>query len=145
MMTVYEHAGTIPDSRTAELLELLAHQQLLTPAEIGVELGNGQPRRRPRGGPVICNLSRMEGHLLEQERISRWVLVKDFTGCETEESASRVANRTPGPPEKRCADAKGHAPSGRVTLRTRGKSWGLAAFRIRRALRLGPPPTRRRS
>ena len=43
MVTVYEHARTIPDSRTAELLELFAHQQLLTLAEIGVELGNGQP------------------------------------------------------------------------------------------------------
>jgi hypothetical protein len=36
-------------------------------------------------------------------------------------------------------------PSGSVTLRTRGKSLGPAAFRFRRALRLGPRRTRRRS
>jgi hypothetical protein len=84
MVTVYEHARTIPDSRTAVLLELFAHQQLLTPAEVGVELGNGQPLTKAQGRAIIRNPSRMERHLLEQGRISRRVLVKDFTGCETE-------------------------------------------------------------
>jgi hypothetical protein len=51
-----------PDSRTAELLELFAHQQHLTPAEIGVELGNGQPLTKAQWRAFIRNLSRMEGH-----------------------------------------------------------------------------------
>lgn len=87
-MAVYEHARTIPDSRTAELLELFAHQQLLTLAEIGVELGNGQPLTKAQGRAIIRNASRMEGHLLEQGRIMRRMLVKDFAGCEAE-GASR--------------------------------------------------------
>ena len=82
MATVYEHARTIPDSRTA-VLELFAHQQLLTPAEIGVELGNGQPLTKGLGRAFLRNFSRM-ADLLEQGRISRRVLVKDFAGYETE-------------------------------------------------------------
>jgi hypothetical protein len=62
----------------------IAHQQLLRPAEIGVELGNGQPLTKAQGRAFIRNLSRMEGHLLEEGRSSRRVLVKDFAAYETE-------------------------------------------------------------
>jgi hypothetical protein len=79
VVTVYKHARTIPDSRTPELLELFAREPLLSPAEVGVELGNGQPLTKAQGRAFIRNLSRMEGHLVEQGRISHRVLLKDFS------------------------------------------------------------------
>lgn len=84
VVAVYEHARTIPDSRTPELLELFAREPLLTPAEVGVELGNGQPLTKAQGRAFIRNLSRMEGHLVEQGRISSRVLLKDFSSYDAD-------------------------------------------------------------
>lgn len=84
IVTVYEHALTIPESRTPRLLELFARKDMLTPEEIGVELGNGQPLSKAQARAIVRNLSRMQGHLLEQGRVSNTVLVKDFAGYEKE-------------------------------------------------------------
>ena len=84
VVTVYKHARTVPQSRTPALLELFAHEDLLTPAEIGVALGNGQPLSKAQGRAIVRNLSRMQGHLLDQGRISNEILVKEFSGYKRE-------------------------------------------------------------
>ena len=78
VVTVYEHARTVPNSRTPSLLELFAREDPLTPEEIGIELGNGQPLTKAQGRAIVRNLSRMQKHLLERGRISRPVLSKHF-------------------------------------------------------------------
>lgn len=84
VVTVYKHAQRNPQSRTPALLELFAREALLTPAEIGVALGNGQPLSKTQGRAIVRNLSRMQGHLLAQGRISNEILVKEFSGYERE-------------------------------------------------------------
>lgn len=85
IVTVDAHARAIPYSRTPELLELFARQErLLTPEEIGVEMGRGQPLGKASGRAFVRNLSRMQGNLIKRGRISRPVLLKDFDRYEQE-------------------------------------------------------------
>jgi hypothetical protein len=84
VVTIYEHARTVPDSRTPSLLELFAREDPLTPEEIGIALGNRKPLTKAQGRAIVRNLSRMQGHLIKQGRIAGPVLVKDFTGYEQE-------------------------------------------------------------
>jgi hypothetical protein len=91
VVTLYEHAPATPDSQTPKLLELYARvSELLTPEEIGVELGRARAHALPKGSAraVVRNLSRMQGHLVKTGRISREVLVKDSSRYR-EEGATR--------------------------------------------------------
>ena len=88
VVALYEHAQTVPNSRTPRLLELFAREDLLTPEEIGIELGNGQPLTKAQGRAIVRNLSRMQGHLIDKGKLSGEVLIKDFTGYKRE-SAGR--------------------------------------------------------
>ena len=84
VVTVYEHARTVPNSYTPKLLELFAQEDPLTPEEIGIELGKGTPFNKRQGRAFVRNLSRMEGHLLAKGKISRRVLSKHFSQYELE-------------------------------------------------------------
>lgn len=84
VITLYEHARTVPNSHTPKLLELFAREDPLTPEEIGIELGNGTPFNKRQGRAFVRNLSRMEGHLLAQGKISRRVLSKHFSQYDQE-------------------------------------------------------------
>jgi hypothetical protein len=84
VVTVYEHAARHTKSRTPRLIELFARAKPLTPTEIGVALGNGRPLTKAQARAVLRNLQQTQGYLLKEGRISRPVLVKDFTGYEDE-------------------------------------------------------------
>jgi hypothetical protein len=84
IVTVYEHARTVPNSHTPRLLELFAREDPLTPEEIGIALGNGTPFNKRQGRAFVRNLSRMEGHLLATGKISGRVLSKHFSQYEQE-------------------------------------------------------------
>ena len=84
VVTVYEHARTVPNSHTPKLLELFARDDPLTPEEIGIALGNGTPFNKRQGRAFVRNLSRMEGHLVAQGKISRRVLSKHFSQYDIE-------------------------------------------------------------
>jgi hypothetical protein len=86
VVKLYEHARTVPNSRTPRLLELFAREDPLTPTEIGIALGNGKPLSKAQGRAIVRNLSRMEGHLLKQGVIGGRVLSKHFGKYETEGS-----------------------------------------------------------
>lgn len=88
IVTVYEHAKTVPDSRTPSLLELFAREDPLTPEEIGIELGNGQPLTKAQARAIMRNLSRMQKHLIEGGQISGPVLERHF-GSYDQERAGR--------------------------------------------------------
>jgi len=64
---------------------------LLTPEEIGVALAptnGGTPLTKNQARAVLRNLSRAQGNLIQVGRLSREVLVKDFTRYD-EEGAGR--------------------------------------------------------
>jgi hypothetical protein len=84
IVTVYEHAARHVKSKTPRLIEIFAREQLLTPAEIGAALGNGKPLTKAQARAVLRNLQQTEGYLLEEGRISRRVLVKEFASYEAE-------------------------------------------------------------
>jgi hypothetical protein len=86
VITVYKHAARHTKSRTPRLIELFARSQRLTPTEIGIALGNGQPLTKAQARAVLRNLQQTEGYLLKEGRISRRILVKDFAGYEDEAS-----------------------------------------------------------
>jgi len=84
IVIVYEHATTNPDSLTPRLLELFAREEPLTPEEIGIELGNGQPLTKAQARAVMRNLSRMQKHLVGGGQIAGPVLERHFGSYEQE-------------------------------------------------------------